>query len=57
VRNRKEECIAFDLHQPQGGGGVEHRLEQTLGYLLRVREVQAVKPHELRVAGDVCEKK
>jgi hypothetical protein len=53
LRNREEECISLDLHEPHGRHRLEHRFQQTLGDLLRVREVQPVKPHELRVAGDV----
>jgi hypothetical protein len=44
-----------DLDEPQSRHCVEHRLEQAAGDLLRVGEIQPVKPHELRVAGDVRE--
>jgi hypothetical protein len=57
VRSREEESVTLDLHESQGRDGVEHRFEQPLRDLLRVSEVQPVRPHELRVAGDVREEK
>jgi hypothetical protein len=41
----------------QGWNRLEHRLEQTLRDFLRMREIEPMKPHELRVAADVGEKK
>jgi hypothetical protein len=57
VRSGEEERVSLDLDQSHGRDRLEHRLEQTLGDLLRVSEVQLVKPHELRVSADVGKKK
>jgi hypothetical protein len=51
----QKDCVALDLDEPERRHRIDHRLEQTLRDVLRVREVDPVQTHELRIADDVCE--
>ncbi len=51
----EEDRVALDLDELEPWRGVDHRLEQLRGVLLRVREAELVEAHEARVAADVAD--
>ena len=53
IRHVQKNSVPFDLDEPERWDSVDHRFEQTGGYVLRVGQVQSVQLHELRVAHDV----